>query len=161
MNSEPKKPTGMISRIRSLLHLEEGLPIFRKHLRNGTGLYARKWELSNPNAKQKFLIWLEARRRFARKPNGVSIAMLMLVSITKDILDRFPPDALVIEGVMHEQGITFEWEEYSDLIETFCDMWEKAVAVEGTVIITALIINTGDIIEKIIRDRTMQSQTLT
>jgi hypothetical protein len=141
--------------------MEEGLSTFRKHLRNGTGLYARKWELSNPNAKQEFLIWLEARRRFARKPNGVSIAMLTLVSITKDILDRFPPNATIINGVMNEQWITFPWEECSDLIETFSGMWEKASAVEGTVIIYARIFNAGDITEKIIRDKSIQSGKIT
>ena len=120
-------------------------------LRQGIGQHNTHWDPADPDAEQKFLVWMEARRRMARRPVDHTLIWLRLVSVPEDATGRLKMGE-EIQETMEEQGIQFTWEEYSDLLETFQEMFRKAKAVPHTGLIVGLLLDTGDLFEYSWRD---------
>ncbi len=108
--------------------------------------------VSDSDAEREFLQWMEARRRMARRPIAETLVQLRLISIPAAAMQKVREGAIEFQGNMAEQGINFPWDEFPDLQVTFQKMFRKAQAVSDTEVILGMIVDTGDLVERSLRD---------
>jgi hypothetical protein len=122
------------------------------YLHQGVGQHHKCWMTDDPEAELKFFQWMEGRHRMARRPIPETLVQLRLISVPAAAMQKAKEGATEIEGNMAEQGIDFPWDEFTDLHETFQGMFRKARAVPDTEMILGLLVDTGDLVERSLRD---------
>lgn len=110
------------------------------------GLFKFGCRLDDPDAEQKFLTWVEARVKMARKPSGSTSMQLHCFPL----LPLDPP----LEGEewkqLAEWTITFRWEDYQNKKGEIRNLLPRAREL-GAEAIGAVMLNSGDALLELVR----------